>query len=100
MRFGPFLASAAVLMALATALRSAKASPASVAASGGPVVVELFTSQGCSSCPPADALLRRLGADPTLAGRVVPLAFHVDYWNSLGWEDPFSSAAWSGRQEE
>jgi hypothetical protein len=65
----------------------------------GPVVVELFTSQGCSSCPPADRLLSRLQHDPRLAGRVAPLAFHVDYWNHLGWSDPFSSASWSRRQE-
>src|SRR5687767_13376254 len=63
-----------------------------------PVVVELFTSQGCSSCPPADALLRRIASDPDLRGRVIPLAFHVDYWNHLGWRDPFSQRAWSQRQ--
>jgi hypothetical protein len=62
------------------------------------VVVELFTSQGCSSCPPADRLLTQLGQDKELAGRVIPLSFHVDYWNSIGWRDPFSSADWSGRQ--
>lgn len=63
-----------------------------------PVVVELFTSQGCSSCPPADELLRRIARDPALRGRVIPLAFHVDYWNRLGWSDPFSSREWSQRQ--
>jgi len=64
----------------------------------GPVVVELFTSQGCSSCPPADALIRGISRNPALQGRVIPLAFHVDYWNYLGWRDPFSSAEWSRRQ--
>lgn len=63
-----------------------------------PVVLELFTSQGCSSCPPADRVLTQLGADPRLAGQVIPLSFHVDYWNSIGWRDPFSSADWSERQ--
>jgi hypothetical protein len=67
-------------------------------AAAGPVVVELFTSQGCSSCPPADRLLTRLGEDPRFAGRLIPLAFHVDYWNYIGWQDPFSSARWSARQ--
>jgi hypothetical protein len=64
-----------------------------------PVVLELFTSQGCSSCPAADRVLASLGHDEGLRGRVVPLAFHVDYWNYIGWADPFSSADWSARQE-
>jgi hypothetical protein len=63
-----------------------------------PVVVELFTSQGCSSCPPADALIHEIASDPALRGKVIPLAFHVDYWDSLGWRDPFSSAEWTQRQ--
>ena len=63
-----------------------------------PVVLELFTSQGCSSCPPADRLLSALSSSPELVGRIVPLAFHVDYWNHIGWTDPFSSAQWSARQ--
>lgn len=63
-----------------------------------PVIVELFTSQGCSSCPPADALIHDIANDPVLRGRVIPLAFHVDYWDSLGWRDPFSSAEWTQRQ--
>src|SRR5512137_1375315 len=65
------------------------------------VVVELFTSEGCSSCPPADELLGHLRQD--LAARnieVIPLGFHVDYWNSLGWKDRFSSADFSRRQEQ
>ena len=60
-----------------------------------PVVLELFTSEGCSSCPPADELLSRIGA---LATGVIPLAYHVDYWDSLGWSDPFSSGQWTARQ--
>jgi hypothetical protein len=63
-----------------------------------PVVVELFTSQGCSSCPPADDLIRNIAHDASLRGKIIPLAYHVDYWNYLGWRDPFSSADWSRRQ--
>ena len=63
-----------------------------------PVVVELFTSQGCSSCPPADALIASIAHDESLRGRVIPLAFHVDYWDHLGWRDPFSSRAGTQRQ--
>src|SRR5438552_10240519 len=59
------------------------------------VVVELFTSQGCSSCPPADALIAALTKH---RGQVIPLAFHVDYWDNGAWRDPFSSRAWTQRQ--
>lgn len=62
----------------------------------GPVLVELFTSQGCSSCPPADRLLARLGEEQ--GDEIVPLAFHIDGWNYLGWTDPFSKAKWTRRQ--
>jgi hypothetical protein len=63
-------------------------------AAGAPVVLELFTSQGCSSCPPADALLGELVRRPGVIG----LAWHVDYWNRLGWPDPFASREWTERQ--
>jgi hypothetical protein len=63
-----------------------------------PVIVELFTSQGCSSCPPADAIIESIAKDESLRGRVIPLAFHVDYWDRLGWRDPFSSRSWTQRQ--
>ncbi len=62
----------------------------------GLTVVELFTSQGCSSCPPADTLLGDLVRDH--ADNVLALSYHVDYWNYIGWEDPFSSAASTNRQ--
>ena len=61
-------------------------------------LIELFTSQGCSSCPPAEAWLARFKDATDLWKRVVPLAFHVDYWDSLGWKDPFASAEYSQRQ--
>ena len=64
-------------------------------------MIELFTSQGCSSCPPADQLVADLARAGQSRGRaVVPLAFHVDYWNNLGWTDPFSSPAWTARQQD
>lgn len=59
-----------------------------------PAVVELFTSQGCSSCPPADALLGELAR----RGDVIALAYHVDYWDNLGWKDPFASHSGTERQ--
>jgi hypothetical protein len=61
------------------------------------VVMELFTSQGCSSCPPADALLAEYASAHDM--RIIPISFHVDYWNRLGWTDPFSSSAYSARQK-
>jgi hypothetical protein len=68
--------------------------PAQADSAAGPVVVELFTSQGCSSCPPADALLGELSALP----HVTALAFHVDYWDGLGWRDRFAIPQSAERQ--
>jgi hypothetical protein len=68
------------------------------AAAQNPVVVELFTSEGCSSCPPADALLMKLSQQG--GGDLVLLGEHVDYWNYIGWTDRFSSAQFSRRQGE
>ena len=67
--------------------------------SAGPVILELFTSQGCSSCPPADDLLTQFATAGRIANRkVIPLAFHVDYWDGNGWTDPFDSSANTDRQ--
>lgn len=60
-------------------------------------LVELYTSEGCSSCPPADRWLRAL-ADAQSADRIVPLALHVDYWDYIGWKDPYAQARFSSRQ--
>ena len=75
----------------------AVAGPSALAGDTKPVgVVELFTSQGCSSCPPADAVLGELSKQ----GNLVALSYHVDYWNYLGWEDTFSSKQSTDRQYE
>lgn len=77
------------LMAAPIGLRAQKA-----------VLVELFTSEGCSSCPPADALLRQVNGTQTSEGQlIVGISEHVTYWNSLGWRDPFSSTAFTERQD-
>jgi hypothetical protein len=90
----PALALAATVLLLLP--KKTNAGPAARSA----VLVELFTSEGCSSCPPADALLGRLRQDLGSQGvDVIPLGFHVDYWNSLGWKDRFSSPEFSHRQE-
>ncbi len=84
-----------ILFELASAKSPVKPAPQPV------VVLELFTSQGCSSCPPADKALQDITRQATRSGQMVySLSFHVDYWNRLGWQDPFSSKLFTDRQRQ
>jgi hypothetical protein len=88
------LAAAALLVAL-VAVESGPANADVGMSTAAPVVVELFTSQGCNSCPPADALLEELSNQPG----IITLSMHVDYWDYIGWHDPYASPVMTGRQQ-
>jgi hypothetical protein len=86
--YKPFRIAALIAIALAVRLQAQNV-----------VLVELFTSEGCSSCPPADALLRQVNGTRTSGGQLlVGISEHVTYWNGLGWSDPFSSPVYTERQ--
>jgi hypothetical protein len=99
---GPLTAIAALSLLVWFSTHSmAQRNPSTHPADTGFAVVELFTSDGCSSCPPADAALAELAASARKSGApIFPLAFHVDYFNNLGWADRFSDPAYSSRQSD
>lgn len=92
--------SACLMLACLAAMPAAAAAAACTAQSGAQraVLLELYTSEGCDSCPPADRRLSQMKDSAQFAGRLVPLAFHVDYWDRLGWIDRFASPRHTQRQ--
>ena len=92
---------AMLAIGLSAEARSHAISPQESGSSPSTVLVELFTSEGCSSCPPADELLRKVNGHKTTGGQlIVGISEHVSYWNGLGWKDPFSDELYTSRQND
>lgn len=92
-----------VVSATLALLLSPSVSAVECSAASGPArvaLLELYTSEGCSSCPPADRWLSQFSAQGLAPERVIPLSLHVDYWDYIGWRDPFANPAFSARQRE
>jgi hypothetical protein len=90
-----------LLVLLALSVGSAQAMQCTArSAAGTTALVELYTSEGCDSCPPADRWLSSLGQKGYAPDRVVPIALHVDYWDYIGWKDPYARQAFSARQRK
>jgi hypothetical protein len=92
------LFSVMTVLLVAAWMRVQDSGSVSAKSSETPVLVELFTSEGCSSCPPADKFLQKLDQQPIAGAQVIVLSEHVDYWNHIGWKDPYSAHFYSERQ--
>ena len=94
------LAAAAIAMLAASGTHAQARGCTATSGPGTAALIELYTSEGCSSCPPADRWMSTLRASGLAPDRLVPLGLHVDYWDYIGWRDPFARASFSARQRE